>query len=129
MHSKQALAVIAHGSRNQDANKEFLQLVCDLAGVVDDYEAVRGCFLELAEPSLAQAVGELVDSGARHIQVYPLFFNQGKHVARDIPELVAEQQHRFPDHSIELMPYFGSFEGLASMIQTHLRKLTESNAS
>ena len=124
MRSNQALAVIAHGSRNENANREFLQLVCDLAGVVDDYDAVRGCFLELAEPSLAQAVEELVNTGAAQIQVYPLFFNQGKHVARDIPELVAEQQQRFPDHTIELLSYFGSFDGLARMIQTHLDQLS-----
>lgn len=123
MHSNQALAVIAHGSRNEDANREFLQLVCDLAGVVEDYDAVRGCFLELAEPSLAQAVEALVDTGAQRIHVYPLFFNQGKHVVRDIPELVAEQQQRFPEHSIELLSYFGSFDGLAHMIQTHLHQL------
>ncbi len=124
MRSNQALAVIAHGSRNENANREFLQLVCDLAGVVDDYDAVRGCFLELAEPSLAQAVEELVNTGAAQIQVYPLFFNQGKHVARDIPELVAEQQQRFPDHTIELLSYFGSFDGLARMIRTHLDQLS-----
>lgn len=124
MSSNQALAVIAHGSRNEDANREFLQLVRDLAGVVEDYDAVRGCFLELAEPSLAQAVKELVDTGAAHIHVYPLFFNQGKHVARDIPELVAEQQQRFPEHTVELLSYFGSFDGLARMIQTHLRQLS-----
>lgn len=124
MSSNQALAVIAHGSRNEDANREFLQLVRDLAGVVEDYDAVRGCFLELAEPSLAQAVEELVNTGAEHIQVYPLFFNQGKHVARDIPELVAEQQQRFPEQTVELLSYFGSFDGLARMIQTHLRQLS-----
>ena len=124
MRTNRSLAVIAHGSRNENANQEFLQLVCDLAGVVGEYEAVRGCFLELAEPSLAQAVEELVNTGADHIQVYPLFFNQGKHVARDIPALVDEQQQRFPEHRIELLSYFGSFDGLARMIRTHLQQLT-----
>lgn len=123
MSSKQALAVIAHGSRNPDANQEFLQLVCDLAGVVDGYDAVRGCFLELAEPSLAEAVDELVHTGMERIQVYPLFFNQGKHVARDIPELVEQAQQAHPGARIELLPYFGSAQGLTGLIHTHLRRL------
>lgn len=123
MSSNQALAVIAHGSRNPDANQEFLQLVCDLAGEVDEYHAVRGCFLELADPSLARAVDELVQTGAERIQVYPLFFNQGRHVARDIPELVDEARSQHPGTHIELLPYFGSAEGLAGLVHTHIRQL------
>lgn len=120
---KKALAVIAHGSRNQAANEEFLELVCRLAGTTGHYADLRGCFLELASPSLAEAVADLVSQGHRLIHVYPLFFNQGKHVTRDIPALVEEEQRRHPDTDIHLLPYFGSFAGLAGMIDEHLRGL------
>lgn len=123
MTSSRALAVIAHGSRNDAANREFLELVRRLAGLVRDHEAVRGCFLEIASPSLPEAVAELAAAGYRHIDVYPLFFNQGKHVTRDIPALVEEENRVYQGTRVRLLPYFGSFEGLAEMIAGHLREV------
>lgn len=123
MSTEKALAVIAHGSRNNAANEEFLELVCRLAGTTREYAGLRGCFLELASPSLPEAMADLVSEGYRKIDVYPLFFNQGKHVTRDIPALVEEEARVYADAEIRLLPYFGSFEGLAGMIDTHLRGL------
>lgn len=128
MTTNKALAIIAHGSRNNAANEEFLELVCQLAGTTREYADLRGCFLELASPSLPEAVADLVAEGHRQIDVYPLFFNQGKHVARDIPALVEEEKRVYANTEIRLLPYFGSFSGLAGMIEAHLRELGSSAA-
>merc|ERR1711916_258963 len=80
-----ALLIMAHGSRASAANEEFLAFVNKLAEQNQHYTAVRGVFLELSEPSLVQAVHSLADQGINTFQLYPLFFNCGKHVQKDIP--------------------------------------------
>ena len=44
--------------------------------------------MELAEPSLADAVDEAVAGGADEIVVQPCFLFDGMHIRRDIPEML-----------------------------------------
>ena len=54
------------------------------------------------------------------VQLYPLFFNKGKHVGKDIPAQVEDARQRFPDLSIELLDYFGNAKGLAGLVLKHI---------
>ena len=51
---------------------------------------VEPAHMELAEPSMQDAVDRCVEQGARHIVVAPYFLATGKHWDRDIPRLAAE---------------------------------------
>ena len=55
-----ALLIMAHGSRSDTANDEFRALVETVAesahGAGEEYVAVLPCFLELARPSLMDAI-------------------------------------------------------------------------
>jgi sirohydrochlorin cobaltochelatase len=81
------LIVLGHGSRNAAATEQFHQLVTQLRARRDD--PVLPAFMELAEPSLADAVGEAVAAGADEIVVQPCFLFDGMHIRRDIPEMLA----------------------------------------
>ncbi len=119
-----ALLIMAHGSRSETANDEFRVLVNTVAesgpGAGQEYVAVLPCFLELANPSLIEAIQQLEHQPVKTVQLYPLFFNKGKHVGRDIPAQVEDARQRFPDLSIELLEYFGSARGLTSLILQHV---------
>lgn len=119
-----ALLIMAHGSRSETANQEFCHLVDAVARSArqagQNYTAVKPCFLELAEPSLEAAVAPLVEQSITRVQLYPLFFNRGKHVARDIPAQVQRARERFPDLTIELLDYFGSASGVAPLVLEHI---------
>ncbi|WP_272974850.1 sirohydrochlorin chelatase [Alcanivorax jadensis] len=54
------------------------------------------------------------------MQLYPLFFNKGKHVGKDIPAQVEDARQRFPDLTIELLDYFGNANGLAALVLKHI---------
>ena len=84
--------------------------------------AVLPCFLELATPSLIEAIQQLEHQPVTAVQLYPLFFNKGKHVGKDIPAQIEEARERFPDLDIELMHYFGSAAGLAPLVVQHLQE-------
>ncbi len=119
-----ALLIMAHGSRSETANDEFRALVEKVAesahGRGQEYVAVIPCFLELAQPSLIEAIQQLEHQPVKTVQLYPLFFNKGKHVGRDIPAQIEEARERFPDLVIELLDYFGNSEGLAGLVLSHI---------
>ncbi|MBM7333061.1 MAG: CbiX/SirB N-terminal domain-containing protein [Alcanivorax sp.] len=118
---KKALLIMAHGSRAEAANREFEALVETVAEAAHDYAAVLPCFLELARPSLQEALQQLEHQPVDAVYVYPLFFNNGKHVSTDIPAQVREARERHPHLSIELLDYFGNASGLAALVGEHIR--------
>ncbi|MEP5230516.1 MAG: CbiX/SirB N-terminal domain-containing protein [Alloalcanivorax sp.] len=119
-----ALLIMAHGSRSETANDEFRALVDTVAesahAAGQEYVAVLPCFLELATPSLIEAIQQLEHQPVKTVQLYPLFFNKGKHVGKDIPAQIEEARERFPDLEIELLEYFGNARGLASLVLQHI---------
>ena len=89
-----ALIVLAHGSRNPVASDQFMALVAQLQA--QRGESVSAAFMELAAPSLAEAVAEAVVAGANEIVVQPCFLFDGNHIRRDVPEMLAGLQTQHP---------------------------------
>ena len=117
-----ALLIMAHGSRSEQANDEFRALVDKVAQQLPDYSAVLPCFLELARPSLNEALQQLAHQPVQQVQLYPLFFNRGKHVGRDIPAQIEEARQRFPGFDIRHLDYFGNADALATLVSEHIRQ-------
>jgi sirohydrochlorin ferrochelatase len=117
-----ALVVIAHGSRSEAANEEFRAVLGKLDAKKLGFSHIEAAFLEAAPPTLVAVVECLARSQVRELDIYPLFFNCGRHVAEDIPTLVAELGSRYPDIQLRLLPYFGSFGGLAASMAEHIEE-------
>ena len=91
----EALIVFAHGSRVADANQS-VQDVARIAAAEAGFGIWQEAFLELAEPTLAQAVEKLAAQGARRIVVAPYFLVMGVHLKNDLPRLLAEAAAAVP---------------------------------
>lgn len=116
-----ALIVIAHGSRIEAANLEFTAMLQTIDYAALGYGSIAGAFLEAASPSLSQAVARIDGrQGVTDIDVYPLFFNKGRHVDRDLPALVEGLTAEHPNVGFRLLPYFGSFSSLGAAIAQHI---------
>jgi sirohydrochlorin cobaltochelatase len=77
---------------------------------------VRCAFLELCEPSLPDAAGEMVVAGIRHITVFPLFFGVGKHAREDLPGLIAQIGASHPGLTMDLLPTAGEHAQLVALM-------------
>lgn len=117
-----ALLIMAHGSRSEAANDEFRALVERVAAQAPDYLAVLPCFLELAQPSLLEAIQQLDHQPVSEVELYPLFFNRGKHVGRDIPAQLAQAQQRYPQLPLTLLDYFGTASALPELVLNHIHQ-------
>jgi sirohydrochlorin ferrochelatase len=78
-----ALLLIAHGSRNAEANDDLHHMVAELRRR-GPYAIVEGCFLELAEPDIFRAGRSCVAQGADRVILLPYFLSPGVHVRRDL---------------------------------------------
>ncbi len=114
-----ALIIMAHGSRRDSANTEFFELIKNVDQQSQHYDCIRPALLEQASPTLLQAAEQLPTS-VTAIDVYPLFFNCGRHVEKDIPQQVSELMERYPSKTIRLLNYFGQSEQLAQLILNHV---------
>ncbi len=92
---KTAYLVIAHGSREKEANQAFLEFLERFRHLFPK-RFVIGAFLELARPSIAQAIDQCVEAGMMEIIVMPLMFFSGRHVKKDIPQMIEEAKAKHP---------------------------------
>lgn len=113
--SESALVVIDHGSRRSEAN-ELLEDVARRVGARRVYLCVEAAHMELAEPTLAMAVDNCVQAGARRIVVVPYFLAMGRHMTRDIPALVEECQAKHPEVAFDLAQPLGSDDRLIEIV-------------
>jgi sirohydrochlorin ferrochelatase len=85
------IIIVDHGSRSRESNSLLRDLVDGFVRTYDErYPIVEPAHMELAEPSIATALGRCVARGADEIIVCPLFLGPGKHWQEDIPRLAAE---------------------------------------
>lgn len=115
------LIIIAHGSRIEAANLEFTAMLDMIDYATLGYDSISGAFLEAARPSLEQAVSGLQQhQAATRIDIYPMFFNKGRHVEQDLPHLVQALSAKHSDIGFRLLPYFGSYPALGTAIAHHI---------
>ena len=111
------LIMVAHGSRREASNREFVDLVASVRQLlVSEYNAVEESFLDCADPSLDSVIERLASQGATKIVVFPYFLNSGNHVSRDIPEIINRFRQSCCDCEIELRPMLGAFEAMAGIV-------------
>lgn len=109
-----AIVVAAHGSRAEGANLAHREVVEALASVVD--HPVSPAFLELAEPSIPEAIDAAVAGGTATVIVVPYFLHPGRHLSDDLPAIVVAATDRHPHTNIRLLGSFGAEPGLLEIL-------------
>jgi sirohydrochlorin cobaltochelatase len=83
------LMVVGHGSRRAEANSALRTAADCLAALPAEgrvpWRAVRHAFLELSEPGIEDAYGQLAAAGCKTIVVSLFFLFPGAHTMTDIP--------------------------------------------
>ncbi len=114
--------VFAHGSRVAAAN-EAVQAVALEAAQQARIPCFRTAFLELARPSLAEAVEELAAEGVRRILITPYFLTMGRHLTEDLPRLLDEIRPAYPDVAVQATPPLDGHPQLAAILAARARAL------
>ena len=96
-----AVLIAAHGSRDDAGIDEFWELADAWRALRPDRPLAAG-FLEFARPTIAEAVDQLVDEGARRIVAAPAMLLAAGHVKNDVPSELAEARLRHPNVPIQM---------------------------
>lgn len=83
------ILLLGRGSRDPAAMEEFEQFV-SFFKTWSGFPTVSSGYLELAAPSIPEAIDRAVAGGAERIWAYPLFLFPGRHLLNDLPHLLQE---------------------------------------
>lgn len=111
------LLIIAHGSRRAGSNEEIDQLAELVANKPENhFDHVSSAFLEIAKPSIPEAINNCIDKGATHITVLPYFLAAGRHVIEDIPNEVKKVEYDPGKVKVVIKPHIGSASNMPQII-------------
>ncbi len=119
-----ALLLIGHGTDDAAGLAEYRQLaaiVQERLGVV-----VRPCFLELADPPIAQAIDDCARDGFQQIVALPLLLGAAGHQKNDIPVALQQARQRWPALNIRYGAPLGVQYALLKAVRD---RLVEAEAS
>jgi sirohydrochlorin ferrochelatase len=115
-----ALLLIAHGSRQAEANAD-LDYVAE-ALRQRGYPIAVASFLELAEPDIEEGGARCVEAGARRVVLVPYFLSAGVHVRRDLTEARDRLTARFPEVEFRLAEPLGRHPLLLDVVEERARE-------
>jgi sirohydrochlorin ferrochelatase len=117
---KSALLLIAHGSRQEEANADLHHIAAGLRA--RGQAIVEASFLELAEPDIEKAGVRCVAQGAGRVILVPYFLSAGVHVRRDLAEARAKLAERFPAVEFRLAEPLGRHPLLLDVVAERVRE-------
>lgn len=113
--SRLGVLLVDHGSRRAESNDQLEDMAGRVAGLVPG-SVVRAAHMEIAEPTIEQAVDALAAEGCREIVVLLYFLSDGRHVTRDVPELVEAAVKRHEGLTWRIGQALGPHDDLAELL-------------
>jgi sirohydrochlorin cobaltochelatase len=115
MTNHTAIVLFAHGAR--DARwAQPLETLRDSIQRARPQSRIAIAFLELQEPRLPETLAALAAEGVRHVDIAPIFWARGGHIARDLPALVAAFHDESPQVSVRLLPVLSELAGMDAFV-------------
>jgi sirohydrochlorin ferrochelatase len=116
MLMRRALQLIAHGSRQKEANADLHYFAAELRQR-GGFDLVIASFLELADPSIDQGGTLCAEQGAERVILLPFFLSAGVHVQRDLAEARERLAARFPHVDFRLAEPLGRHPLLVKVVE------------
>ena len=118
---KQAVILLGHGSIREEANEEVRNMWRMLAEQLPGMD-IRGSFVEVAEPTLEQTIGQLAAEHVERIVIVPMFLTRGNHLSNGIPRILEAMRQQYSHMQIDLTIHLGVDPLLAEIIKNRLRE-------
>lgn len=115
---KPAILVVAHGSRDKAAQREFKRLVQNYRQRHPGWKIAHS-FLELTTPSVPQAL-KFLARDSKEVLVLPLFLFAAKHVKKHIPEILQNFRKDYPQIKVSLAKPLGSDAKLLDILDQRI---------
>lgn len=114
-NGRPCIVLFAHGARDARWSQTLLDLRQRVEQRRPDAD-VRVAYLEFQPPALDEVLHEVVAAGCSSIDLVPVFWASGGHVANDLPPLLAAFRARHPQVSLRLLPVLSEMPGLLDLV-------------
>jgi len=121
---KEGILLLGHGSRREEAN-QVIRDICELVKERYGEGLYEVGYLSFGEPTLAEAVENLIAAGAKKIIVVPVFLVTGNHIKRDIPSRLLLQKTSHPDIQFVLAGHLGADPRIADIIMDRAKNASK----
>ena len=111
-----ALLLVAHGSRNANANED-LHYVAEELAKKGRYVTVEAAFLEIAKPTIEEGAEKCVRKGAESVVMVPYFLSAGIHARQDLQDFQKLLTANYPEVSFILGEPFGRHPLLLKIVE------------
>ena len=116
-----AVVLFAHGSRDAEWARPF-RAIRDRIRAARPELGVELAFLEVMQPTLADALTAFAARGESRIYVAPLFMAQGAHLKRDLAAMLEDGRRAHPHVAIEVLPAVGEMDSVLAAISDSIAK-------
>ncbi|SRR5579885_211696 len=110
-----ALLLVDHGSVLSEANETLHQMVA-LVQERRPHMLVEGAHMDLARPTIAEAISSCLDRGATTIVVHPYMLSPGKHASKDIPQIIEKAAAMYPHVCFRVTEPLGVHKGICDAV-------------
>ena len=114
-----ALILFAHGARDPRWG-EALALLRGALLRAAPARRIEIAFLELQTPDLPHTLAALASEGYHRIDIAPIFWARGGHVARDLPALVQACTSAQPQLRVRVLPVLAELPGMNDFVTSAL---------
>lgn len=111
-----AILLVDHGSRVPAANAQLAELARLVERIAAEGTIVRIAHLELAAPSIPDAIDALVGDGALELVVVPYFLAPGRHASDDVPRIARSAAEKHPRLALRIAGPLGVHPLLAELV-------------
>ncbi len=118
-----SILVVGHGTRNPFGVAQLLALVEHMK-VQATGAKISGCFLELAEPSIEQAIEQFSQQGIKKTLVVPVLLFTAGHALQDIPNAVLRAAAQFDIKVIGQTGSLGTHPSVVALSQARYSEVT-----
>jgi len=106
---------MAHGSPLPAANDDVRRVATEIRHrKVFPYVEIG--YLDCNEPNIPTALDRCASAGATEVLCVPYFLHSGKHLLRDVPDILEERSNRYPEIDIRMGDYLGHDPILAEVL-------------
>lgn len=117
------MILFGHGARDPRWAEPFERLAVKLRTLTPE-QPVSLAFLELMTPDLPSAVEKLASDGCDSVTVVPVFFGQGGHIRRDLPEVIDRCRTMFPSVGIHCATAVGEDDAVLDAVAQYCLRQT-----
>jgi sirohydrochlorin cobaltochelatase len=115
MNSATAIVLFAHGARDVRWAQPLERLRASI-GRSRPQCRIAIAFLELQPPGLPETLAALAAAGVTQVDIAPIFWSKGGHIARDLPALVDTFRAHNPQVGVRVLPVLAELAGMDDFV-------------